>query len=207
AAYLAVGRIFKSYNALRKSIIKILEKLIMDESERIRQSVIYSCGEIAINDFSIVEHIIEAGLRDKHHSVRNAVIGSLKKSGQKDHIPVIDFCKKHILSSGAEIRKQACHGLELRGRTHPQDIIFVLKLLQYEKVKRVRDMLIHVLGQISYKKDCFGYVINQLKTWENEEIYLLACKEIIKVHGKYEKFSAFTQNEIIEYFIKEGYNP
>jgi hypothetical protein len=45
-------------------------------------------------------------------------------------------------------------GIELRGRSHPADILLILKELQYDKAARVRNTLIHVLGQISYKKNC-----------------------------------------------------
>ncbi|HAZ19966.1 MAG TPA: hypothetical protein DCY75_07335 [Clostridiales bacterium] len=97
--------------------------------------------------------------------------------------------------------------MELRGRTHPQDVIDILKLLQFEKTKRVYDTLIHVLGQISYKKGCFRYVINQLKIWENKDLYPLVQNEIIEIHGRYEKFSEFTQQEIIDVFAKEHAKP
>ncbi len=204
AAYSALGKINKSDKAIRDNTIRTLERLIVDESERVRQSVIYSCGEIAVLDFAAVEHLLEMGLSDRHDSVRNAVIGSLKKSSQKNPVPTIDFCRKYILSPDAEIRRQACHGLELRGRTHPQDIMDTLKLLQHENTKRVRDMLIHVFGQISYKKGCFYYVIGQLKTWDNKDLYPLVQEEIIEVHGRYEKFSEFTQSEVAEYFAREN---
>ncbi|HBE13306.1 MAG TPA: hypothetical protein DCY74_03945 [Clostridiales bacterium] len=207
AAYVAIGKIYRSHQAMRETIIKTLEKLMGDQSERVRQTAIYSCGEIATIEFDVVEPLLETGLHDKHHSIRNAVIGSLKTSGQKNPVPTLTFCKKHILSPDAEIRRQACHGLELRGRTHPQDVIDILKLLQFEKTKRVYDTLIHVLGQISYKKGCFRYVINQLKIWENKDLYPLVQNEIIEIHGRYEKFSEFTQQEIIDVFAKEHAKP
>ncbi|WP_262919151.1 hypothetical protein [Niabella hibiscisoli] len=40
----------------------------------------------------------------------------------------------------------------MRGRKHPQDILPLLKELQYDATARVRNTLVHVIGQIAYKK-------------------------------------------------------
>lgn len=53
-------------------------------------------------------------------------------------------------------------------------------------------MLIYILGQISYKNGCFHYVVGELKTWENL-IFEQFKEEVIEVHGRYEKFSEFSQ--------------
>ena len=47
------------------------------------------------------------------------------------------------------------HGIELRGRTHPEEILPLLKEVQSDPDKKVRRMVIHVLGQTSYKKRLF----------------------------------------------------
>lgn len=40
------------------------------------------------------------------------------------------------------------------------------------------------------------------RLFENKEIYPLLKEESIEVHGRYEKFSEFTQAEVIAYFSK-----
>lgn len=203
AAYLAVGRIYRNEPKMLEAILQCLDELFQSESERIRQTVVNSCGEIAMEDFASVAEFFDKGMKDVHHSVRNAVVGSLKKAGEKNPTEIIPYCKTNMLSSNPETRRLACHGLELRGREHPEEVIDILKLLQDEKNKRVKDMLIHVLGQINYKKGCFLYVTKQVKAWENKEIFRLYKAETIEVHGRYEKFSEFTQAEVITYFEKD----
>lgn len=200
AAYLAVGKIYFSEPKILNHILGCLSNLFHNKSERVRQTVIYSCGEIAINNFECVKEFFDKGMVDSHHSVRNAVVGAMKKAGEKNPSELLPYCKANILSPIPETRRLCCHGLELRGREHPQEIIDILKLLQFEKKKRVKDMLIHVLGQISYKKGCLFYVSEQVKSWDNKEIYELYKEEVIEVHGRYEKFSEFTQEFVISYF-------
>jgi hypothetical protein len=161
AAYLGVGRIYRQELASLSDIIVMLNMLMTSHSERIRQTVINAAGEIALDDFTCVEHLFDIGINDHHHSVKNAVQGSLKKAGEKNPMQIIPFCRRHITSSEPEARRTAAHGLELRGRTHPEDVMPVLRLLQFEKHKRVRPMLIHIFGQISYKKGCFEAILEQ----------------------------------------------
>ncbi|MDR2965624.1 MAG: HEAT repeat domain-containing protein [Treponema sp.] len=181
AAYLAIGRLYKN-KALQTPIITALEELIGSESEKVRQTVINAGGEIAMTDLKAVRHLFETGLFDKHHSVKNAVQGSLKKAGQKNPKEIIKFSQKYIKHSNPEIRRQIIHGLELRGRTHPEDIVPSLRLLQFEKHKRVRPMLVHIFGQISYKKGCLEKVTAELLTWEDKKLAEECFEEIIKQH-------------------------
>ncbi|WP_024620327.1 hypothetical protein [Metaclostridioides mangenotii] len=51
-------------------------------------------------------------------------------------------------------------------------------------VTKAVKMLAHVLGQISYKKGCFHYVVNELKKWGNKNIYRSFHNEVIEVHGR-----------------------
>lgn len=198
-AYQAVGKLYKRNEDIRLAAIPWLKLLYESESALVRQTGIYACGEIAAFDFPSVEELLTQGMHDPHHSVRNAMIGSLKISGDKNS-EILAFCEKYILSDSPEVRRLICHGLELRGRTHPQEIIGLLKKLQYDKHPRVKEMLIHVLGQISYKKRCFHFVEREVASWNNADIYRLFQKEAIKVHGRYEKFSALPQKEVIAFF-------
>lgn len=182
AGYLGLAKLYKADETIRASIIKYLERMIDDKSERVRQTVINACGEIAKMHFGVVEHLFEIGLQDRHHSVRNAIQGSIKKSGEKNHTEVIEFCRKHITSETPEIRRQVAHGLELRGRKYPEDILPILKLLQFEKHRRVRPMIIHIIGQISYKNGCLEKVTRELLTWEDKELADACFNEIIEQH-------------------------
>jgi HEAT repeat protein len=206
SAYLAVGRIYNQYETLRKPILKLLDFLLQNEDFKIRQTTINAAGEIGMSDFESVVHFFEKALFDIHHSVRNAVIGSIKKMGEKNPIPVLAWSKKYLKHPDKEIRREICHGIELRGRTHPQDILPMLKVLQHDKEKRVSSTLVHVLGQISYKKGCLQTVIVDLNKWENQELVKKAVEEIIDVHDRYKDFAILTQEQAISY-INENYHP
>ena len=176
----------------------------MDTEFKIRQTAVNAAGEIGIKNFGAVEHVFDKGLFDHHHSVRNAVIGSIKKMGNKNPAPVLKWAKKYLHHDDKEIRREICHGIELRGRTHPQDILPMLKELQHDKAARVRNTLIHVLGQISYKRNCLPTVIAHLNTWDNEGVVDKSIREIIDVHDRYKSFTVLTQQQAIDY-IKKHY--
>lgn len=195
-AYLSVSKIYKERQGLHKTIITTLWKLFEEEDYRVRQTVINSAGEIGIQDFETAEKFLEAGLSDSHHSVRNAVIGSLKKTGQKNPKPSLQWAKKFLHHPDKEIRREICHGIELRGRTHPEDILPLLKELEYDKTARVRNTLVHVIGQISYKKDCLEKVLHHLQNWENKKLVQDALDEIIDVHDRYKDFAVLSQKEV-----------
>ena len=198
-AYLAIGKIYRAEVRLQSSILKLLERLIFSENEKVRQTIVNAAGEIGITDFDTITKFMERGLFDKHHSVRNAVIGSIKKMGEKNPKPVLRFAKVYLNHEDKEIRREICHGIELRGRKYPQDILPLLKELQHDKTTRVRNTLVHVLGQIAYKKDCLETVVIDLKTWQNKALVKDALDEIVDVHDRYKNFSAKTQEEAIKY--------
>ncbi|PBQ31114.1 hypothetical protein CNR22_04825 [Sphingobacteriaceae bacterium] len=202
AAYLSIGRIYFSNKNIQSRIIKVLEKLINEKDFKIRQTVINAAGEIGKSDFESVQHFFDTGLFDVHHSPRNAVIGSIKKMGEVNPNPVLKWAKTYLLHDDKEIRREICHGIELRGRKHPQDILPLLKELQHDKTKRVRSTLVHVIGQIAYKKGCLEIVLANLKSWSNKELVAAALDEIIDVHQRYKNFSAMTQKEAIAYIEK-----
>jgi len=202
SAYLSLGRIYIENKALQLSIISILNYLLTQSNAYIRQTVVNAAGEIGKTDFKIVHCFFEKGLFDEHHSVRNAVIGSIKKMSEKNPIPVLQWSKQYLFHPDKEIRREICHGIELRGRTHPQDILPLLKELQHDKTSRVKSTLVHVIGQIAYKKDCLKTVIADLNTWENKSLTNDAVEEIIDVHHRYRNFSVLTQEEAIIYIEK-----
>ncbi|MES2134124.1 MAG: HEAT repeat domain-containing protein [Bacteroidota bacterium] len=201
-AYLSIGKIYKNEKELRADIIRTLDLLFPKEDFKIRQTVINAAGEIGKSDFKIVEHLFNNGLFDKHHSPRNAVIGSIKKMGEVNPKPVLQWAKKYLHHPDKEIRREICHGIELRGRKYPQDILPLLKELQHDKTARVRNTLVHVIGQIAYKKGCLETVIEDLKTWDNKPLVADAIDEIIDVHDRYKDFSVLTQEEAIQYIAK-----
>lgn len=202
SAYLAVGRIYAEQKSLQGEILKMLDNLSGEKDYKIRQTAINAAGEIGKKDFEVVQHIFDKGLFDEHHSPRNAVIGSIKKMGEVNPKPVLKWAEKYLQHENLEIRREICHGIELRGRKYPQDILPLLKTLQHDKKARVRNTLVHVLGQIAYKKGCLETVVQDLKTWENKQLVADALEEIIDVHDRYKNFSHYTQKQARQ-FIKE----
>ena len=205
-AYLSVGRLYFSNKALQPKIIQMLNALMLQDDFKIRQTVINAAGEIGKRDFEIVQHFFDKGLFDAHHCPRNAVIGSVKKMGEVNPDPVLCWSKKYLHHQDKEIRREICHGIELRGRKFPQDILPLLQELQHDTTARVRSTLIHVIGQIAYKKGCLKIVIEHLNNRENKELVADALEEIIDVHYRYRNFSAITQNEARQY-IACNYQP
>ncbi len=195
AAYLAIGRIYAENPGLHRKIIEILLELLEADDFRIRQTCINAAGEIGKLDFESVRIFFDKGLFDPHHSPRNAVIGSIKKMGEVNPGPVLSWAEQYLQHESKEIRREICHGIELRGRKHPEDILPLLKTLQNDKTARVRNTLVHVLGQIAYKKGCLEKVLADLKHWENRELVADALEEIIDVHHRYRDFSAMSQEE------------
>lgn len=201
AAYQGLGRIYNAEVTLREGILQLLSKLKNHTSELVRQTVVNAAGEIGMFQFEAVQPFFDEALFDDHHKVRNAVIGSLKKMGQKNPLPTLQWAKKYLTHDDKEVRREICHGIELRGRTHPQDILPLLQILEDETTKRVRDTTVHVLGQISYKKGCLPTVVTALNTWKNQKLVQDAADEIIDVHStkRYAKFSALSQEEVVTY--------
>lgn len=204
AAYLSAGRIYFEELGLQADIIQLLENMLAHESFRVRQTALNAAGEIAKADFGAAEHLFDKGLFDEHHSPRNAVIGSIKKAGEVNPKPVLKWAAKYLHHPDKEVRREICHGLELRGRKYPGDILPLLKQLQHDKALRVRNTLVHVIGQISYKEGCLAIVVEDLKKWENQQLVEDALQEIIDVHDRYSNFAAMTQKQAKEY-IKRNF--
>ena len=198
-AYLAIGKIYLTNLPLQHNIVQALHNLTLHENEKVRQTTINAAGEIGKTNFKELISFFDKGLFDEHHSVRNAVIGSVKKMGEKNPVPVLKWAKQYLTHPDKEIRREICHGIELRGRTHPQDILPLLESLQHDKTKRVRSTLVHVLGQIAYKKGCLKTVVEALNKWENKELVKDALDEIIDVHHRYRNFAVLSQKEAIEF--------
>ena len=206
SAYLSIGRVYFQNNKLQSKIISLLKKLLKEKYFKIRQTVVNAAGEIGIGEFEIVECFFDTALFDEHHSVRNAVIGSVKKMSEKNPKPVLKWAKKYLHHEDKEVRREICHGIELRGRKFPQDILSMLKELEFDKTARVSKTLVHVLGQIAYKKGCLATVITHLNSWKNKKVVEEAIDEIIDVHERYKNFSVLTQAEAIKYIAKH-YKP
>lgn len=203
SAYLSFGRIYLANKQLQSTIIKTLDKLLQEDDFKVKQTVINAAGEVGKKDFETVQHIFDKGLFDEHHAPRNAVIGSIKKMGKVNPKPVLRWAKKYLHHKDKEIRREICHGIELRGRKYPEDILPFLQELENDTTARVRNTLVHVLGQIAYKKDCLPTVVEHLKKWKNKQLVADALEEIIDVHHRYKNFSALTQDEAREYIEKE----
>src|SRR5688572_3225091 len=201
SAYLSVGRIYFENKNLQSQIIIQLNILLQQDDYKIRQTVINAAGEIGKKDFESVQHFFDKGLFDLHYSPRNAVIGSIKKMGELNPTPVLKWARNYLHHENKEIRREICHGIELRGRKYPQDILPLLKELQHDKTVRVRSTLVHVIGQIAYKKGCLQTVVAHLQTWDNKELVADALAEIIDVHNRYKNFAVMTQEQAQQYIV------
>ena len=122
--------------------------------------------------------------------------------GEKNPKPVLNWARLYLTHNDKEIRREICHGIELRGRTHPQDILPLLKELEFDETKRVSKTLVHVLGQISYKNGCLKTVVESLNHWQNKELVQEALDEIVDVHDRYKKFAVLSQQEAIDYIYQ-----
>ncbi len=204
SAYIEIGKIYNQDTSQLTAIIKLLNRLATDTDFKVRQTVINAAGEIGKRDFEAVKHFFDHGLFDAHHSPRNAVIGSIKKMGEVNPKPILSWAKNYIHHTDKEIRREICHGIELRGRKYPEDILPLLKELEHDPTSRVYKTLVHVIGQIAYKKGCLEKVIAHLKTWKNSALVAEAIYEIIDVHHRYRNFSYLTQEQAKKY-IQEHY--
>jgi HEAT repeat protein len=181
----------------------MLESLYHSSDEMVRQTVVHALGEVGKNHFEDIRELLEKAFSDSHHSVLNAVTGALKQLGEKNPIQTLAFVKKHLQHCNSKVRVKLLHGLELRGRTHPEDVLPILAEYQNDSGKKVIETIIHILGQISYKKGCLETVIRTLKAWENTNLTNKALKEIINVHRNYSKFSFLSHEEAQELISKE----
>src|SRR5690349_24714629 len=79
SGYLITGKIYFENANLQRKLIAALNKLFKEEHHRFRQTVINAAGEIGMHNFDVVQSFFDRGLFDEHPTVRNAVIGSVKK--------------------------------------------------------------------------------------------------------------------------------
>ncbi|RPD38303.1 HEAT repeat domain-containing protein [Chitinophaga barathri] len=194
--YLALGRLYAQDPG---NVLKTIAAMLGSDMPKVRQTAINAAGEIGRKDFEAVQAMMDKGLTDEHHMVRNAVIGSVKKMGEKNPVPVLAWAKTYLTHPDKEIRREICHGIELRGRTHPQDILPLLQALEMDKTARVRNTLVHVIGQIAYKKGCLETVVAHLKGWKNKALVKEALDEIVSVHERYAQFAVKTPAEALDY--------
>lgn len=201
-AYLIVGRLYRREQNLREIILNFLKSLYQEEDQKVKETVIYTLGEIGKEEADDVLELFEEALNDKSLIKKNSITGALKQMGAANPKPTIEFAKKFLKNPDAKIRQAVLHGIELRGRTFPEDILPILKELQNDPSKNVIKKLIHVLSQISYKKGCLEKVVAELKTWENKELVEKTLIEILEVHTRY-PFSAKSYDETKEYIEQE----
>ncbi|WP_243745481.1 HEAT repeat domain-containing protein [Segetibacter sp. 3557_3] len=199
AAYLAAGKSYKNHPELRTSLLSLLYQQTTATEYQLRQTIVNAAGEIGKVDFEAVASLFDQSLFDKHHSVRNAVIGSIKKMAEVNPVPVLSWASGYLNHSNPEIRREICHGIELRGRKHPADILPMLQQLEFDGSKRVRSTLVHVLGQIAYKKGCLEVVIRNLNSWNNKPLVADAAKEIVSVHHRYQPFAFLKPQDAAAY--------
>lgn len=204
--YLILSRIYLNDSDFQEKLIPITKLLYQSSDEKQRQTAVYTWGEIGKHEFDMVSPFFEMALNDNSHKVKSSIMGSLKKMGEKNPEPTLNFAKKFLNHPDPEIRRLMVHGIELRGRTYPEDVLPILYQLQNEVTPRVRNMIIHVIGQISYKEGCLEKVVLDLKNWENDDLVKKSLEEIIKVHQRY-NFAFKSEKEAKNYIkSKFGFN-
>ncbi|MEA1895206.1 MAG: HEAT repeat domain-containing protein [Euryarchaeota archaeon] len=98
-AYSITGRLYHDHSESRARILNILEDLFRSDNEKVRQTAVYVTGEIGRTgercgtETDDVTRILEIALADEHHSVRNTMIGALKRMGEKNPGTHALFCK------------------------------------------------------------------------------------------------------------------
>lgn len=204
-AYQSIGKLYKTNIQLRRIIITRIKDAYTSSDEFVRQTATNAMGEIGINDPEAIGDFFDTAAKDDSPKVRNAVIGSLKKIGRKNSEVAIEFTKRNIKNSDEEVRRIAIHGLELRGRTYPEDVLPILKAFQNESKARLKKMLIHVIGQVSYKKGCLEKVLSELKDWQ-PSIVVEALKEIYAVHVYYADFAQYDSENVRNIILSEFQN-
>ncbi|MBA7702772.1 hypothetical protein ES703_111546 [subsurface metagenome] len=201
--YTALGRLYRDEQSLRDKILGVVDEMLREEDEKVRQTAVYTLGEIGKIDAGKIVDQLEKALSDEHHSVRNAVLGSLKQMGAKNPFPTLEFARRLLYHPDPIIRRIIVHGIELRGRTNPEDILPLLAEMQDESDPKVMKIVIHVLSQISYKKGCLYKVISALKSWENKDLVKRVLEEILSVHKRYEKFSELSVEETSDFITQQ----
>jgi len=201
--YLYLGKLYRENPDLREKILKLIKKLLWDDSEHVRGTAVYALGEIELTETELTYELYETALNDKYQAVKDAIIEVLQKKVEKDPVSTLQFARRFLYHSNPRIRRGIIHGIEPRGRTHPEDILPFLEEFQDDPDKKLRGTILYVLGEISYKKGCLEKVAAALKRWTNRELVFKALKEILEVHKRYEKFSAKSFKETKEYLEKE----
>jgi hypothetical protein len=200
--YLVIGRYYQLHPKKRKNVRNVIAVLLKSPNEHVRQSMIYTLGEIGKQNAEDILGLLEQGLNDAHHSVRNATIGALKQMGEKNPVPTLKFAKQFLHHPNPEIRREIIHGIELHGRTHPEDVLPLLAEMQHDDDRKVQSYVVHVMAQISYKKGCLEKVVDSLKTWNNKDIVKKIIEEILDVHKRYAKFSEKNPKDAQEHIKK-----
>ncbi|MDT8358410.1 MAG: HEAT repeat domain-containing protein [Methanomicrobiaceae archaeon] len=198
-----LGWLYRDRPDLRSGIMDLLKMLLRHPDEKVRQTAVYTIAEIAIADTQDALRLLDLAVHDSHPAVQRGVGGVLKKMGKRDFPTVLQFALRYLHHSDPELRRIAIHGLELHGRTNPEDLLPLLRELQHDPSPRVRGMAVHVIGQISYREGCLEKVAGELKTWDNRELVELALNEILDVHERYESFSELSFEEALEYLKRE----
>lgn len=191
-------------NSLKESLSKLFEEMGKSEDEKVRKTLILAAGEIGKRNAEDIFSILESGMNDRNEMVQKTAISVLKVMCEINPVPSLEFVSRLIEHENPAIRKGIVHGLELRGKKCPEDILPILRSVQNEKHKSVVNVIIHVVGRISYKKGSIEKVVEELKTWTNKWLVKKSAQEIISFHKKHTKFANRTPEEITDYLCENG---
>lgn len=198
--YLILSKIYKNDQKKRKIILSVLDILSKMDEEHIRQTVVYTLGEIGKQHFEPVATRLDYFLHDSHHKVKNALTGAIKQLGEKKPRVVFAWVKEKLEVCNTDIMLKLLHGLELRGRTHPQELLPIIRELAQKDIdKKTQKMIVHIVGQISYKEGCLEVVTSELQNWEDNQLVTKCVNEILSVHERYKRFSHYSPLEAQTY--------
>lgn len=125
-AYLIPGRIYRDHQESRARISNLLEDLFKSDDEKVRQTAVYVADDMGRTrdrrgtETDDVTRILEIALVDEHHSVRNAMIGALKRMGEKNPEPTLYFARTFLHHHDPMIRRAVVHGIELARENVPR---------------------------------------------------------------------------------------
>lgn len=190
--------------SLKANLSKLLEEMSASSDEKVRKTMVLTAGEIGKKNAEDIFPILEFAMDDESEVVQKTAISALKIMCDKNPGPSLKLASSLIGHENPEIRKGIIHGLELRGKKYPEDVLPILTAIQNEKHKSVVNVIIHVMGRISYRKGSVEKVVEELKTWTNRWLVKKSAQEIISFHGKHTKFASRSHEEIEKYLTENG---
>jgi len=94
--YLILSRLYLNEPDFKEKVTESTKSLYQSSDEKQRQTAVYVWGEIGKIDFDAVVLFLEKALNDNSKKVKSSIMGSLKKMGDKNPQPTLNFAQKFI---------------------------------------------------------------------------------------------------------------